>query len=145
MKGDECLGGSLAFVILENLKGHEDIEQNRLEALRKEIESDGLLKKAIAVDEKTWVVIDDHLRLHALMLLGCSRIPALFLDYSSPKIHVKAWQPGEIVTKEDVIRAGLSGQKMPPRTSRHLVEGPWGLKHISFIEKDVYLSLEELL
>jgi len=53
MKGDECLGGSLAFVVLENLKGHEDVEQNRLEALRKEIESDGLLKKAIAVDEKT--------------------------------------------------------------------------------------------
>jgi len=53
MKGDECLGGSLAFVILEYLKEHEDIEQNRLEALRKEIESDGLLKKAIAADEKT--------------------------------------------------------------------------------------------
>jgi len=90
MKGDECLGGSLAFVILENLRGHEDIEQNRLEALRKEIESDGLLKKAIAVDEKTWIVIDGHLRLHALMLLGCSKIPVLFLDYSSPKLRFRA-------------------------------------------------------
>jgi len=100
MKGDECLGGSLAFVILENLKEHEYVEQNHLEALRKEIESDGLLKKAIAVDEKTWVVIEGHHRIHALMLIGCSRIPLHFLDYSSPKIHVKAWRPGEIVTKE---------------------------------------------
>ena len=145
VKGDECLRGSLAFVILGDLKEHEGIEQGRLEALRKEIESDGFLKKATAVDEKTWVILDGHHRLHSLRLLGCSKIPVYFIDYSSPRIHVKARWPGETVTKDDVIRAGLSGQKMPPRASKHLVELSGELKHISFIEKDVYVSLSKLL
>jgi len=51
-------------------------------------------------------------------------IPAVAVDYSDPGIRVGAWRRGEVVSKEDVLRAGLNGRLLPPKTSRHFFPFP---------------------
>lgn len=129
---------------LEALKPHEGIEQKRLNALREEIKSDGVLKLSIAVDKHTKVIIDGHHRVCALKELNCTKIPVTFVDYRLQDIKVTTWRNNETLTKNDVINAGLGKMKLPPRTSRHIVnlKGEW--KHISAIEERVKISLKEL-
>ena len=135
----------LALVNLDELKEHENINPVLLEKLKEEIASDKILKFAIAVDRNTSTVLDGHHRIHALKLLGCKRIPVVFLNYNSPNIVVKAWREGENVTKADIVNAALSGRKMPPKTTRHLILVKGTFKHISEMEKMVNVTLESLM
>ena len=98
----------------------------------------------IAVDKKTYVILDGHHRLQALKRLGYTKIPVILIDYHSPNIKVLAQREGEMVTKDLVIQAALAGKRMPPKTSRHMlmVNGEW--KHISCIEMVINIPLEKL-
>jgi len=69
------------------------------------------------------VVLDGQHRLAALKALGAKLVPAFLVNYRSPWVKVSSWRPGVRVSKEMVIEAGLSGRKLPPKTSRHVVEG----------------------
>jgi len=129
---------------IRELKGHETINPVYLETLRKQIEADGVLKRPIAVDQATHVVLDGHHRLEALKKLGCSKIPVYFVDYESPLIEVHPWREGERVSKEMVIQAGLTGHTLPPKTTRHMVRLSQRLVHISHIQKIINVPLEKL-
>jgi hypothetical protein len=128
-----------ALVDLDELREHEGIEPVHLEKLKNQILKDGILKKPIVVDRSTKIILDGHFRFNALKQLGCSKIPVFFVDYSSPRILVEGWRDGEAVTKKDVIRAGLTGKKLPPKTSKHMLR-----LHISEIAKKVNIRLAEL-
>ena len=108
------------------------------------IKSDKVLKKPIIVDKNTNVVLDGHHRLIALKELGCKKIPVIFVNYGSRKIKVFSWRKGEKVTKGIVLRAAFSGKKLPPKTSKHMIEIDKKLTHISIIEKNVNLPLRKL-
>ena len=129
---------------IDELKEHEDIRPAYLEELKNQIMLDGILKMPIAVDEKTYVILDGHHRLQALKRLGCTKIPVVLVDYQSPEIKVLAQREGETITKEMVIHMGLSGKKMPPKTSRHMVLMNGEFHHISMIEIFVNIPLEKL-
>ena len=126
------------------LKQHEEVDPAHLKELKKEIESDKILKFAIAVDKNTNIILDGEHRFNALRELGCTKVPVTFVDYSSPDIEVQAWRNGERVTKKDVLEAGLSRKKLPPKTSEHIIRICNTLKHISAIEKRVNIPLEKL-
>lgn len=132
------------LVELGALKQHEEVDQVHLRELKKEIESDKILKFAIAVDMNTNVILDGEHRFSALKQLRCSKIPAIFVDYNSSVIEVQAWRRGEQITKKNVIDAGLSGKKLSPTTSKHMIRIRNTLKHISTIEKRVNIPLEKL-
>ena len=102
------------------------------------------MRSSIVVDINTKVIIDGHHRVRALEELNCTKIPVTFVDYQLPDIKVTVWRSGEIISKSDVINAGLGTIKLPPRTSKHLVnlQGEW--KHISAIEEQVNIPLKEL-
>ena len=136
---------SLETVIVEinELKEHEKIDKEYCEQLKRRIQKDGVIKKAIAVDANTRVVLDGHHRLNALRTLGCKRIPAVFIDYNSPMIQVQAWNK-DTVSKQAVIMAGTTQNKLPPKTTRHTVIVNGLSKHISYIEKNVNIPLSEL-
>ncbi len=70
------------------LKPHESIDLKILDNLIKSIETNGLLKKAIVVDQSAHIILDGHHRVRALELIGCSRVPRLLVDYPSPQIVV---------------------------------------------------------
>ena len=132
------------LVDIKKLKEHEEIDQKYLEKLTKRIKSDGILKKPIVADRKTFVVLDGVHRLNALKNIGCKKIPVIFVNYRSPSIKVSSWRKGEKISKEKVIKAGLSGEKLPPKTSKHMVKVEKKFKHISFLEKKVNFSLKKL-
>jgi hypothetical protein len=111
----------------------------------KEIEVDGILKRSIAVDENSNVVLDGHHRLRALKELGYTKIPVKFVDYNLPEIIVHAWKDREKVSKEDVISTALEGKKFPSRTTKHMIKINGKLEHISFIEKEVNIPLKKLI
>jgi hypothetical protein len=132
------------IIELERLKVHEEVDALHLKNLKEEISSDGILKFAIAVDQVTNIILDGLHRFNALKELGCREIPAVFVNYNSPHIRVKSWRDGWKITKDIVRTAGLTGRKLPSKTSRHLIRTNGRLVHIFAIEKEVNLPLEEL-
>lgn len=135
---------SFDLIDIDKLKEHEGTDAEHLKELMEEIKSDGILKKPIAVDRNTNIVLDGEHRLKVLKELGYTKIPVVFIDYSSPRIIVLPWRKGENITKDDVIKAGLTKNKLPPKTSKHMVEVNGRLKHISFLEREVNIPLEKL-
>ncbi|MGQ9647152.1 MAG: ParB N-terminal domain-containing protein [Thermodesulfobacteriota bacterium] len=132
------------FFEIEALKEHEEIRPDYLEALKNEILCDGILKMPICIDKKTCIILDGHHRLQALKRIGCKKIPVVMVDYQSPEIKVIPWREGETVTKEKIIEMALSGQRMPSKTSKHMIllNGQW--THISAIQGIIDVPLEKL-
>ena len=134
----------IVFIRIEELREHEEIRPDYLEELKNEILSDGMLKMPIAVDRSTYIILDGHHRLHALKKIGCKKIPVILVDYQSPEIEVIPWREGEKITKEMIIDTALTGKRMRPKTSRHMILVEGQLKHISCIETLINVPLDEL-
>ncbi len=134
----------VVYLDIEVLREHEEIRPQYLEELKNEILSDGILKMPIAVDRSTYIILDGHHRLHALKRLGCKRIPAILVDYHSPEIEVVPWREGEVITKEMIIHTALSGKRMAPKTSKHMIRVGGELRHISYLEVTINVPLGEL-
>jgi ParB-like chromosome segregation protein Spo0J len=132
------------IVKLSKLKQHEEVDPTHLKELKEEIHSDKILKFAIIVDKNTNIILDGQHRFNAIRELGCKCIPVVYVDYNSPAIEVQSWKGNPHLTKKDVIEAGLSGRKFPPKTSKHMVRIGDSLLHISAIEKRVDIPLEKL-
>ncbi len=141
-KNGYCLG--VRIVDMPLLKCHEKVDMQRLANLKAEIKSDGILKKPIVVDVNTNVVLDGHHRIGALQALGCSKIPAVFVDYQSPKIGVKTSENGEEYSKHKVIEAALKDEPLPPKSTWHYVTCSRKIAHISKIQEPVNVPLENL-
>ncbi|MBS3921492.1 MAG: ParB N-terminal domain-containing protein [Deltaproteobacteria bacterium] len=134
----------IVFIRIEELREHEEIRPDYLEELKNEILSDGMLKMPIAVDRSTYIILDGHHRLHALKKIGCKKIPVILVDYQSMEIEVIPWREGEKITKEMIIDTALTGKRMRPKTSRHMILVEGQLKHISCIETIINVPLDEL-
>jgi hypothetical protein len=132
------------LVRLDELREHEDYDPQHLEELFAEITGDGVLRRPIIVDVNTNVILDGHHRYNCIKKLGKRCIPAYFVDYMRPEIVVLSWDGKPAVTKEQVIKAGLTGEKLPPRTSRHMVRLNTKLQHITYIEYEVHTKLEDI-
>ncbi|MEM2910202.1 MAG: ParB N-terminal domain-containing protein [Nitrososphaerota archaeon] len=131
-------------VRIDELIEHEEIDPVHLEELKAEILSDGYLRKSLAVDYKTMVILDGHHRYNILKGLGCSKVPVSFFDYDSPLIAVEPGPLGLSVSKDIVRKAGLKRRKLPPKSSYHVVVTDSGKMHLSEFELDVYAPLETL-
>src|SRR3972149_4922575 len=132
----------LKFIGLEMLREHEYPEPSLLKRLLEEMRSDGVLRRPIAVDKNTNVILDGHSRFNCLKLLGCNIVPAYLFDFRMPEIIVRPYRRGERISKDDVITAGLTGKKLPPKSSKHLVRLNSGrLVHISSLGKEVNIPL----
>ncbi|MCJ7705466.1 MAG: ParB N-terminal domain-containing protein [Desulfobacterales bacterium] len=134
----------IVFIRIEELREHEEIRPDYLDELKNEILSDGMLKMPIAVDRSTYIILDGHHRLHALKKIGCKKIPVILVDYQSPEIEVIPWREGEKITKEMIIDTALTGKRMRPKTSRHMILVEGQLKHISILETVINIPLDEL-
>ncbi len=115
----------VAFGLVElcSLLRHEETLPGHLAELTDEIARDGELRCPIVVDRRSLVILDGHHRARALENLGCTLAPVYLVDYLDPGICVVARRPDIPVTKEAVVRTGLSGIPYPPKTSRHVLPG----------------------
>jgi len=118
----------ITLVPIDALRQHEEILNENLMRVQRELVRDGMIKDPIIVDQRTMVILDGHHRYNALKRMGYKYIPVYFVDYSSDYIAVAAWRAGEHVTKAEVMRSGLTGNLMPAKTSRHvLLDKPHGV------------------
>ena len=110
-----------AVVELSRLHGHELIRPALLKELTERIRRDGLLKRPILVAERDFVILDGHHRAEAVRSLGCAKIPAYLVDYESDLVHLGTWPDAKVrvVSKQEVIRRGLTQDLFPPKTTRH--------------------------
>lgn len=119
---------TVRFDVLEirGLHGHEEIRPTLLAELTDLIKRDGYIRRPILVADRALVILDGHHRVEALRTLGCRRIPAYVVDYFSDVVNLTTWPDAIVsaVTKEEVIRRGLTGDRFPPKTSRHTVTIP---------------------
>ena len=134
----------IVFIKIEELREHEEIRPDYLEELKNEIISDGILKMPIAVDKNTYIILDGHHRLHVLKRIGCKKIPVILVDYQSQEVQVVTWREGENITKEIIIHTALTGRRMPPKTSKHMIMVNGELQHISILETVINIPLEKL-
>ena len=134
----------IRIVPLAQLKGHEMPDEGRVSELEEDMRSRGELLRPIVVDRETGVVLDGHCRCDALRRLGCSKVAVRFVDYSSDGIQVEGWN-GRKVTKSEVVEAGLRGDLMMPKSSRHTVVRSGRKLHISEACGDVCVRLSELV
>ncbi len=144
MAGEDLLNLRPVLVRLEELREHEEYNPEHLEELLAEIKSDGVLKRPIIVDARTKVILDGHHRYNCMKRLGKTHIPVYFVDYWRPEIEVLPWDNKPPVTKEMVINAGLTGKKLPSKSSRHMVRLGGEVYHITYIEREAPTPLEEI-
>lgn len=144
MAGEDLLNLKPVLVRLEELREHEEYNPEHLEELLAEIKKDGVLKRPIIVDEKTKVILDGHHRYNCMKRLGKTHIPVYFVDYWRPEIEVWPWDNKPPVNKEIVINAGLTGKKLPSKSSRHMVRLGGVAYHITYIEKEAPTPLDKI-
>jgi|GEM_PF-468886 len=125
MDHPHATGRRIVFRDIRGLKAHEEIKLPKADRLRSFMKRHQILPKPILIDERTGVILDGHHRYSVCKELGCTRIPCVAIDYLvDASIHVTARHPGETVTKEDVLKMGLSGNVFPAKTSKHVYEYP---------------------
>lgn len=134
----------IRIVPLAQLKGHEMPDEGRVGELEEDMRRRGKLLKPIVADRESKVILDGHCRCGALRRLGCSKVAVRFVDYSSGVIRVEGWDGGK-VTKSEVVEAGLRGNLMMPKSSRHTVVRNGRKLHISEVCSNVCIRLSELV
>ena len=112
-----------AVVELVRLHGHERIRPALLKELTEHIRRDGFLKRPILVADGDFVILDGHHRAEAVRSLGCAKIPTYLVDHESDLVHLGTWPDATVpvVSKQEVIRRGLTQDPFPPKTTRHTV------------------------
>jgi L-serine kinase (ADP) len=110
-----------SFINLTVLKQHEKVDPVHLRELTLQIQIDGFISDPIIVDANTMVILDGHHRFNAARNIGLSRIPVQLVDYGDAAITVTGWKKNVPVSKNEVIRAGLSGNLLESKTSRHSI------------------------
>jgi L-serine kinase (ADP) len=112
---------SLVFFKVSALLCHEQVKQTLVRALIGQILAENMLHFPIIVDQKTGIILDGHHRFHALKQLGATLVPALAVDYQSPRVHVFPRRKHIPVTKQSVLAMSQNGGIYPPKTTRHVL------------------------
>jgi hypothetical protein len=115
----------VVFLPIDSLRLHEKGLRQYFEAMRREILADGCLKYPVIADRDSRVILDGAHRWLALKSLGCQKIPTLLVDVNQkPGVRVGTrrihrYNGNSKVPIQEVISAGLKGQLMGPRSTRH--------------------------
>ena len=109
---------------VEVLKPHEQVIQKKVDQLERMTIRWDAYTKPLLVDGATGTILDGHHRFEIARRLDLQCLPCVVVDYLDDDSITLLLRPNsdrEGITKDDVIQAGLSGDLMPPKTSRHLL------------------------
>ena len=113
------------LVDISKLKSHERVNKNHLKRIIREFQTSRVIRNPVVIDRKTFVVLDGHHRVAALKILGCQKIPVMFVNYQSNKVRVYLRRKNLLqeIIKEIVIKRAFSGFCFPIKTTRHYIKG----------------------
>ena len=112
------------LIPVEVLKPHEQVIEKKEDQLERMTIRWDAYTKPLLVDGATGTILDGHHRFEIARRLDLQCLPCVVVDYlDDDSITLLLWPNSdrEAITKDDVIQAGLSGDLMPPKTSRHLL------------------------
>ncbi len=106
----------------ETLKDHEEVIPSNLEKRVSKMMSKGFYKP-IVIDNDSKVILDGHHKWTAAKLLDLDLVPVIIVDYlQDDTVLVDIWPESgrQHITKEEVLKMGISDMVFPPKTSRHI-------------------------
>lgn len=112
------------LIPVEVLKPHEQVIQKKVDHLERMTIRWDAYTKPLLVDGATGTILDGHHRYEIARRLDLQCLPCVVVEYlDDDSITLLLWPNSdrEGISKDDVIQAGLSGDLMPPKTSRHLL------------------------
>ena len=112
------------LIPVEVLKPHEQVIEKKVDQLERMTIRWDAYTKPLLVDGATGTILDGHHRYEIARRLDLQCLPCVVVEYlEDDSITLLLWPNSdrEGISKDDVIRAGLSGDLMPPKTSRHLL------------------------
>ena len=112
------------MIPVEVLKPHEQVIQKKVYQLERMTIRWDAYTKPLLVDGATGTILDGHHRYEIARRLDLQCLPCVVVEYlDDDSITLLLWPNSdrEGISKDDVIQAGLSGDLMPPKTSRHLL------------------------
>jgi hypothetical protein len=111
---------------IKKLKPLEMVFPNHLKILCKLIIDSGIIESPIIADKKTGVILDGSHRYIFFLKYGYKEAVVKYIDYFDENIRVGTHlmhrhiiDKTSNISKEEVIKRGLSGNLFPPRTTRH--------------------------
>lgn len=108
----------------EEIRCHEEYIEERHNALYNYlIAIDSPIVPCILIDSKTKTIIDGHHRFSVMKKLGWKHVPCLLLDYDAEEIIT---HPTKSIEKSAVIKAGVEGVYLPPKTTQHMIKDSEG-------------------
>ena len=114
----------IRLVNLSKIKRTENIDQSMAASLATEMSLSGFWTHPLLLDNEDFALMDGHHRLHAAQQLKLECIPAVLLSYDDPVVKVESWRPGESYTPEQIRKVARTGNLLPHKTTRHVIEAP---------------------
>lgn len=106
------------------LNPHEEVYDDNLKLVTKELINCGYMKYPIVADVRTLSVLDGHHRLEAFKAIGVGLIPTFLVDYAQDYIEVYPRRKDIYVSKVSIADIALSKKPLyPPKTTRHVYRG----------------------
>ena len=107
---------------LEGLRPHEQIIERKVDQLERMTHRWNAYTKPLLLDRTTGTILDGHHRYHVAQRIDLQCVPCVLINYlEDDSIDLDLWPNSgrDSISKQDVVDAALSGELMPPKTSRH--------------------------
>lgn len=109
---------------LSKLRPSEKINVDAARMLARTIAEKGQWILPLLVENRYCVIMDGHHRYFSATLLRLSFVPCVLLSYDDPNLRVTYWSDPEPFAVDRIIQAGLSGDLMSFKTTRHHLQVP---------------------
>jgi hypothetical protein len=110
---------SLHFIAPKMLKPTEEYDPSRAKSLIKKIETEGVWLHPLLVENNNYTIMDGHHRHQAAKTLGLLLIPCFLLSYDNPHLKLSSRRQEKEIYRQDIIKAGLTGNLLPYKSTRH--------------------------
>ena len=109
----------LKLVNLNKLRETE--EHNSVSALQlaNSIKDLGLWTVPIAIEYRTFAIMDGHHRFHAAQILKFTRVPCVLMNYQGNGVRLSSWRSDWTASVEDIFAKIKQSKKFPYKTTRH--------------------------
>ena len=110
------------LVPLEVLRPHEQVIERKVDQLERMTHRWNAYTKPLLLDRTTGTILDGHHRYHVAQRIDLQCVPCVLINYlEDDSIDLDLWPNSgrDSISKQDVVDAALSGELMPPKTSRH--------------------------
>lgn len=106
-----------------DLKSHELIDKSASDKLYSYLDAlEYKIIPSIIIDSSTNIIIDGHHRVDVIKRFNIQTINVLAIDYMNPNNGIIVHPNNLTITKEDVIDAGLSGNLLPVKSTKHVIQ-----------------------